>query len=133
MDANEFLETVQQRAGLASMDDAREITDATLALLGAHIAEGEAEDIAAHLPTELGTPLVSESDDEPEEFSVDDFVERVRERAPIEDGETKQYIRAVTSTLADAVDNRELEDARSQLPNEFDSLFEPVETSEESG
>lgn len=137
MQEEEFVSTVQRRANIEADDDAYAATTATLRTLGERITRGEAEDIASQLPATLEDALTDPNDERPEaeEFPVDEFVERVEERerdrveeATIDGG---LHAQAVTTTLGEAVSGSELDDAREQLPEEFEELFEPVDMSEE--
>lgn len=133
MQEDEFLNAVQRRTQVESTDEAYTIARATLDVLGQRITEGEAGDIASQLPTALDTALTS--DGEAEEFSAAEFVERVHTRE-VEEGEftnpdTEAHIRAVMTVLGNAVSGSELDDARNQLPDEFESLFEPIDMSEQ--
>ena len=134
MQENEFLNAVQQRTGLESRDQAYTITSAVLGVFGQRITQGEAENIASQLPTQMDNVLISETP-EAEEFSADEFVSRVDDRvATLSDAtasNTEHYIRGVMTVLGDAVSGSELEDARNQLPSEFDSLYEPIDMSEQ--
>ena len=136
MQENEFISAVKRRTGLDSDDTAYAATDATLTVLGQRLTEGEAENIASQLPTRLDETLTGEST-EAEEFSVEEFVERVFEREREQTGssvadtdEAEQHVRGVTSVLGNAVSGSELDDAREQLPGEFEALFEPLNMSE---
>jgi uncharacterized protein (DUF2267 family) len=134
MQENEFLNAVQQRTGLESRDQAYTITSAVLGVFGQRITQGEAENIASQLPTQMDNVLISETP-EAEEFSADEFISRVDDRvATLSDAtasNTEHYIRGVMTVLGDAVSGSELEDARNQLPSEFDSLYEPIDMSEQ--
>lgn len=134
MQEDEFLDTVQRLTGLESRDQAYTITSATLGVLGQRITEGEAEDIASQLPEQINDVLINENE-EAEEFSADEFISRVDERVAMLSDVTAStpelYIRGVMTVLGDAVSGSELEDAHDQLPSEFDSLFEPVDMSEQ--
>ncbi|PSP75180.1 DUF2267 domain-containing protein [Halobacteriales archaeon QS_3_64_16] len=136
MRKEEFISAVKRRTELDSDDAAYAATNATLEVLGQRLTEGEAENIASQLPTRLDETLTGESA-EAEEFSVEEFVERVFEReregagsSVADTDEAEQHIRGVTSVLGNAVSGSELEDARNQLPSEFEALFEPLNMSE---
>jgi len=136
MQEEEFISAVERRTGLDSDDAAYAATDATLTVLGQRLTEGEAENVASQLPTRLDETLTGEST-EAEEFSVEEFVERVFEREREQTGssvadtdEAEQHVRGVTSVLGNAVSGSELDDARNQLPSEFEALFEPLNMSE---
>ena len=129
MDRDEILDATARRAGLDSKEAAERAVLATLTTLGEHISKGEAKQIATQLPTEIGDATTSRSTDSPDEFDVDEFVSRVvsREGDEVSEDEAVVHVRAVMATLADAGIRNELQDARSQLPNEFATLFETDE------
>jgi uncharacterized protein (DUF2267 family) len=134
MQEEEFLDAVQRRTGLESRDQAYTTTSAVLGVFGQHITEGEAENIASQLPAHIDDMLLSK-DPEAEEFLPDEFVERVGARIATQSDITTPtleiYIRGVMTVLGEAVSGSELDDAREQFPSEFDSLFEPVDMSEQ--
>lgn len=122
MQENEFLTSVQRRAHLDSVEEARTATEATLATLGERLTAGEAEDVAAQLPDELAAHLREPGDEPAADLSAEAFLERVADRATV-DEEPEELVRAVTGTVATAVSGGELDDARSQLPAAYDRLF----------
>lgn len=131
MQQHEIFDTVQRRADLESREDAENVTVAVLRTLGERLTAGEAEDIAASLPDELAEVLMSHSDESPAGFSVEEFIDRVRERTDDSDhDDTEQGIESVMATLAAAGSRIELSEARGQLPNEYATLFETQELDE---
>jgi uncharacterized protein (DUF2267 family) len=129
-DDRELLSSVESRADLDSRKGTIAAAEATLRVLGERIAGGQAD------PSRLDETLTGESE-AAEEFSVEEFVERVFEREREQTGssvadtdEAEQHIRGVTSVLGNAVSGSELDDARNQLPSEFEALFEPLNMSE---
>lgn len=134
MQEDEFLDAVQRRTGLESRDQAYTVTSAVLGVFGQRIAEGEAEDIASQLPAHINDVLISKNT-EAAEFSADEFVSRVSDRMATQSEITapsiELFIRGVMTVLGEAVSGSELDDAHDQLPSEFDSLFEPVDMSEQ--
>ena len=132
MSVSEFYDDVAQLADLPSDEDGARVTSATLRTLGRHVSEGEAEDLARHLPIELRDELTGESDETPEDFSVDEFVERVEGRAGDLE-EPERAIQAVMAALADRGARNELADAMSQLPPEFEALFDTGELTPTEG
>jgi uncharacterized protein (DUF2267 family) len=134
MQEDELLDAVQRRTGLDSRDEAYAITSATLGVLGQRITEGEARDIGSQLPQRIDDDIVSNTS-AAEEFSAEEFVERVGDRiearSEAEVASPEPYIQGVMTVLGDAVSGGELDDAREQLPAAFDTLFEPVDTSEQ--
>lgn len=132
MQHDHILDTVARRADLESPDVAEGATVATLETLGEHLSAGEAEQIAAELPDDLAVSVVARSDETPEEFSLDEFVERVRKRegVDVDDAEAMVHARAVMAALVDAGLSNELREAREQLPNEYASIFETADLAE---
>ena len=127
MNYDEFVGQVQHRAHLADGGQAMRAIHATLETLNERLVGGEADDLAAQLPTEIGSYLR-----EPvlqEKFGFHEFFERVavREEVPISDAAF--HASAVVSVLCNAVSRGEMEDVRSQLPKEYDRLFEVAQLS----
>lgn len=125
MDADEFVQRVQGEAELDDAQQARAATEATLWTLGEHLSAGEAADVDALLPEGLRGSLTASSDETPAEFSVEEFYRRVADREDVDPDDATVHVRAVTAALAAAVGENPLQDVREQLPNEFDSAFEP--------
>ncbi len=122
MQYDEFVGEVQNRARLPSQADAVRAIQATLETLAERIAAGEASDLAAQLPPELGTFL--RDVEETERFPVDDFFLRVAAKETADLPDAVHHARAVMSVLQDAVTAGEIEDVRAQLPDEYGPLFE---------
>ena len=122
MKYDEFVGQVQHRARLGTSGEAVRATRATLEVLGQRLFGGEAEDLAAQLPEEIGFYLTNV--DEDESFGLDEFFTRVGERAGVDLPDAVHHARVVISVLQDAVSQGEIEDVRSQLPPEYDPLFE---------
>lgn len=136
MNREDLLDAVSDPAGLESRDAAERATLATLRTLGEHVSAGEAEDPADELPRDLAEAVTDRSDETPESFSVEAFADRVAEREQREDpdrAEATRHVRAVMAALADAGLERELQEAREQLPNEFAALFERDELATDAG
>lgn len=123
MHSEEFFERVRTAGDLDSDADARDAALATLETLGERIGGSQAEELAADLPDEPADPLVEATPDEAEGFSLDQFVERVADRTGTDGDDALVRVRAVVTALREAASEDEVEDARSQLPDEFDLVF----------
>ncbi len=123
MQFDEFIGQVQHRARLAATDEAIRTTRATLQTLAERLYGGEADDLAAQLPQEIGRYL-QEVESRGNRFSLDEFFRRVSEREGVDLPIAVHHARAVISVLSEAVTPGELQDVRAQLPSEFDPLFE---------
>lgn len=133
MDFEDFLGYVQDRAQLDSLEAALTVTRCTLTTLSARMQPGEADDLAAQLPDEIGR-FLAEVDDV-ESFSYQEFTERVADCGGYdEDDEIADAVfhaQVVMDVVRDATTEGEFEDLRSQLPeDEFDDLFEIAEQEE---
>ena len=133
MQYDDFIGEVQHRAQLDSREAALSTSRATLTTLAERLEPGEADDLGAQLPDELGRFL--EKPDEVERFDFDGFVERVTEREEIgEDDPADAAFRAqvVMDVVEEAVTGGELADVKHQLPDGegYETLFEIAEAEE---
>ncbi|XVH30609.1 DUF2267 domain-containing protein [Haloferacaceae archaeon DSL9] len=129
MDHDSFVRTVQDRSRLDSSEEAKAAAEATLRVLSQRITHGQAEAIAAELPEGFkDTMREADSTEDAEEFSPDEFVERVAERERVTGGldpdDARRHTEAVLTALRDELDEETWTDATSQLPAEFDRLYE---------
>lgn len=122
MQYDEFVGEVQNRARLPSRGDTVRAIQATLETLAERIAPGEADDLAAQLPPELGTFL--RDVETTERFSVDDFFLRVAAKETADLPDAAHHARAVIAVLQEAVTTGEMDDIRAQLPDNYKPLFE---------
>lgn len=122
MQYDEFVGEVQNRARLPSRGDAVRAIQATLETLAERIALGEASDLAAQLPPELGTYL--RDVEKTERFAVDEFFLRVAAKETADLPDAVHHARAVIDVLQEAVTPGEIDDLRAQLPDDYNPLFE---------
>jgi uncharacterized protein (DUF2267 family) len=121
---DEFIDRVAERAGVRR-EYAAVLTQATLQVLAHRISGGQDLDLAAQLPEELTKPLRKAPQKLPEKYGFDEFVDKVRERAPSAPREAAlPGIRAVMLTLRDAVGDKEFRDTLDQLPQQFRELLQ---------
>ena len=127
MNHDEFVQQVQHRARVASNGEALTAIRSTLETLAERLAGGEADDLAAQLPREVGHYLrAADRKTEGVRFDVDEFFRRVSEREGKELPDAVFHARAVMSVLTEAVTPGEIEDVKTQLPEDYERLFEPV-------
>jgi uncharacterized protein (DUF2267 family) len=123
-----FIDHVAERAGV-SREQAESLTQATVQILADRISGGQDVDLASRLPEELARLVRKAPQKLPEKYGFDEFVEKVRERAPdVPPDAVLPGIRAVMLTLRDAAGGKEFRDTMAQLPHEFGELLQ-----EESG
>jgi uncharacterized protein (DUF2267 family) len=116
VDHEAFTRQVAEAAGIGA-DAAERAIEATLLTLGERISQGEAEDLARHLPDSLATLIVQPGDAQP--FGADEFFRRVAEREGTDPETAERHARAVVATLALREGRKELHDMLSQLPREL--------------
>lgn len=124
MNYAEFREAVAKRAGL-SPPEADNIIRATLTTLTERISGGEAHDLATQLPEELGE-LMHKDVDFGERLDLAEFLNEVRARAGVDRQVAAEGIRAVLTTVRDAVSAEEFKDMASELPKDIQQLLYPV-------
>ena len=129
MEYSEFLGQIQNRLELDSQQEALKATRVTLETLGARLGPGEAEDLGAQLPEEIGRHLTESS--EAESFGWGEFVDRVAEGEGLsgdDEADAAYHAQVVIDVVAEAVSTGELADVVAQLPDdEFGDLFELVD------
>lgn len=122
MDVKEFFQAVADRAGL-SRQEAADLTRATLETLALRLSGGEARDLALELPEPLRVSL-QQGRGEMVIFGPDESIRRVRQRTGLSGPEADRGVRAVLSTLQEAISPKEFGHAMSQLGKEYAQLVE---------
>lgn len=124
MNYETFVDKIRQRAG-ASEEQTEIMIRATLETLADRLTAGEVLDLAAQLPKPLQTALRPRTETA-ERFDRAEFIRRTSERAGIDEAAAATAIRAVFTTLREAVTSGEFDDVLAQLPRDFAGLIEPV-------
>ncbi|WP_435129326.1 DUF2267 domain-containing protein [Halobaculum sp. D14] len=122
MDYSEFTGEVQHRIDVGTQAQAVKTTRAVLSSLGERVQTDEAADLAGPLPMEIDRFLTEA--DSGQRFGYDEFVNRVADRADVEESEAAYRAKAVTALVADLDPAGEIEDVEDGLPDEFQDLFE---------
>ncbi|MCR8577052.1 DUF2267 domain-containing protein [Streptomyces sp. Isolate_219] len=122
MDVKEFFQAVADRAGL-SRQEAADLTRATLETLALRLSGGEVRDLALELPEPLRVSL-QQGRGEMVIFGPDESILRVRRRTGLSGPEVDRGVRAVLSTLQEAISRKEFGHAMSQLGKEYAELVE---------
>ena len=130
MQFDEFVGEVQHLARLGSTGNTMRAIAATLETLGERLHGNEAENLGAQLPYALAAYLRLAR--EKEAFDLDEFFHRIAERegAAVDLPDAAHHARAVMAVLEQAVTAGEWADARAQLPDEWNPLFEAGATGE---
>ncbi len=124
MQYHEFIGQVQNRARLGSEGEAVNAVRATLMTLRERLRGNEPLDVASQLPRPI-QEFLSEgrAAGEGEQFSLDEFFQRVSNREGVDLPDATYHTRVVLEVLREAISPGEWEDMRAQLPPEFDRLL----------
>ena len=123
MQASEFLQRVQEYGSINSENGALQATTAVLTTLGERIGREETNDILAQLPRQIAQAFPPIEEPRGQDFAIDEFMNRVAARSGVDDQTAQQYVRAVFSTLQEAISSGQLADVLMRLPGEFSDLF----------
>lgn len=122
MEAKEFIRTVAERSAL-SREEAADLTRATLGTLAHRLSAGEARHLAMRLPEPLNDALGTRTAGA-EKFGLDEFIRRVSDHTGLTVQETTDGVRAVLTTLHDALDDEQFDHVMAQLPGGFRDMAE---------
>lgn len=120
-----FVEAVSRRAELPT-EQAATIARATLQTLAERVTGAEAADLAAQLPDELSGYLTAPAGGPRPTGGAVQFLHRVADRAAVDPAVAEVGVRAVLSTLREAVTVGEFQDLVGQLPKGFDAMVDPI-------
>jgi uncharacterized protein (DUF2267 family) len=124
MQHDEFIAQVRNRANLRTSGDAELATRATLETLAERLAGNEANNAAAQLPRGIAQYLQHQYAGAGVRLSLDEFFQRISLREGVELPKAVNHARAVIKVLAEAISPGEIQDIRTQLPPEFEQLFD---------
>ncbi len=124
MEYHHFVGQVQHRARLADFEDAVTAIRATMQTLGERLFGGEAGNLAAQLPKEIGHYLFEAN--KSESFGFDEFIDRVSIREGVERPKAQFDARVVMELVREAVSPSLITKVRAQLPAEYGALFAPT-------
>lgn len=124
MEDREFIRTVAERSGL-SREEAADLTRATMAALAERLSAGETRHLARRLPDGLSESLGSGTR-AAKKFGLDEFIRRVSAHTGLTVQEATDGVRAVLTTLHQALGDEQFDHVLAQLPGEFRDLAELV-------
>lgn len=126
MNYDTFVYQVAQRTR-TPVEQAVELTRATLVTLAERLTGGEALDLAVQLPHPLQLVLKPGPDNESaQRHGAAEFVARVAARAQVDEPTAREAVRAVFTTLREAITGGEFDDLVVQLPRDYRDLVEPA-------
>jgi uncharacterized protein (DUF2267 family) len=123
--ADAFLKRVADRAGV-SQEEAWRATEAVLETLAMRIAGGEVDDLRRRLPVGFHPALdrgKERSAGKAMRMTLDAFVRQVAELEGTSVDAAIDHVRAVISTLREAVGEQEFLDVTAQLPDDYVALI----------
>ncbi|MFB6221841.1 MAG: DUF2267 domain-containing protein [Halolamina sp.] len=123
--AESFSTAVAGETDLGS-EEAETATRAVLETFAERITRGEGEDIAHFLDGDAARWVVDRVNDDAEAFDRDAFIDRVADRADVDETTAEAYISAVMRVLDSVVPDRELDAASAQLPADVEDLVTPA-------
>ncbi|MFN2556282.1 MAG: DUF2267 domain-containing protein [Nitriliruptorales bacterium] len=122
-----FIERVQDRGDFRDRDLAEDATRATLETLGERLTAADAAELAAQLPEDLAGYVERQASGEtdPSEFGVKEFCQRVAERqgSDLSPEDAREHVRAVFTTLREAISEGEYTTLLIRLPEGYGELF----------
>jgi len=126
----EFVRRVQSRARLGSRGSALEAIRASLETLSLRLGHENSQGIARQLPREIAAYLLVVADDDRhvQQFPLDEFLQRICAKEDVQYSDAIVHARVVLEVLTEAVSPRVMDEVRNQLPEEFQPLFEAVNT-----
>ncbi|MEU4337754.1 DUF2267 domain-containing protein [Micromonospora lupini] len=124
MNYDTFVDQVSQRTRTSS-EQAVELTHAVLETFAERLTGGEVLDLAGQLPRPLQLLLKpSPSTEQADRFGAAEFVARVAARADVQEPVARDAVRAVFTTVREAVTGGEFDDLATQLPRDYRDLVE---------
>lgn len=123
MKYGEFIKHVQSVAQLDSRQAAEQATYATLETIAERIVGNEASQLAAQLPQELGQYLRGHEGEDGHPFSLQEFYQRVSQKAGVEPVAAAMQARAVFTVLNQAVTPGEFADVKANFSEDYSELF----------
>ena len=122
MEYKEFVQAVQERTEL-SRQEAADLTRATLEALSERVSDGELRQLAMQLPDGL-REYAKPTKRGTEKIGLAEFIRKVSEHTGLTEQETTAGVRAVLTTLREAVSPDEYRDVMAQLPDAFGDLVD---------
>lgn len=123
MKYDQFIKHVQTLGQLDSKQAAEKAVQATFETIAERIVGNEASQLAAQLPAALGQFLRGHEGENGHHFSLQEFYQRVSQKAGIEPVAAAVQARAVFAVLNQAVTPGEFADVKANFTADYDELF----------
>jgi uncharacterized protein (DUF2267 family) len=118
---DQFVQKVQEYAGLENKEEAVKVIKATLETMSERMPRTHREHLAAQLPGEMKDLLPKHQ--HMKYLLLEEFYRRIADRADISFHHAVKYAEAVARVIREAVAPGELEDILSVFPDEYNELF----------
>lgn len=119
---DELIATVRRRGEHAGTEESERITRAVLSVLGRRLPADTATGLAARLPDEFAVALLGQSGNG-ETFDAETFLSTLATELRTSLAGAKWDASAVLSTVADAIDEADLDAVLEHLPRGYADLF----------
>lgn len=123
MKYDQFIKHVQALGQLESKQAAEKAIQATFETIVERIVGDEANHLAAQLPADLSQFLRGHEGENGQHFSLQEFYQRVSQKAGIEPVAAAVQARAVFAVLNEAVTPGEFADVKANFTADYDELF----------
>lgn len=124
MEPDVATQTVHQRGGFDSEEQARETIHATLEALSHSVSRGDAERVAQDLPIEFADHMLVSEQEETEPMGYEAFMDRISDETGMDRAHVEKRVQAVMAAIEEMVDDFAFDALREQLPREYDPIFE---------
>jgi len=131
MNDHELISAVARQGGVSD-DEAQAGLTATLEALGARLAGGSVDELAAALPADAADALRRGRTPEPERGSLTDISERVGAATGGDATSGANLVQASLRAIADAVDRDLLDRIRAQLPSDIQRMLQRADEGDTS-
>jgi uncharacterized protein (DUF2267 family) len=118
---DQMVKAVEERAGITDRAEAERTLRAVVQALSDRLLGGEADDLLAQLPEPLKSEITVTAEADP--MDPQEFVERVARDLELPEDEARDRVRAVFSTLHEAVTEGEWEEVVGQLDKTYAPLI----------
>jgi uncharacterized protein (DUF2267 family) len=118
---DQMVKAVNERAGLGDRAEAERTLRVVVQALSDRLLGGEADDLLAQLPEPLKSEIAVTPTADP--MNPQEFLERVGRDLGLSEDEARDRVRAVFSTLHDAVTEGEWEEVVGQLDRKYADLI----------
>jgi uncharacterized protein (DUF2267 family) len=128
MQYEDFIQQVMEKTPIHARENAEELVKGTLETLGERLYRTERAKISAQLSADLKNLLEEKGEPGPtrrhvDRFTAEEFYNRISARTGMGLPEVRRSVPGILAVLSEAVSPAVIEDAVSDLPEDFRKLF----------